>query len=221
MVVDKITNSIINGELSHGQVLPPENQLCEYLGVSRSILREAIRVLAAKGLVQVKQGYGTFVRQPKIDVPAEAVRNYLMTHSFSLQQLMEARYPIELEIARLAALRRGESHLEEMEASLRIMHDPMQSDEAYADADAAFHRAIINASGNPIFGIMIRSIMVNLHISRQLAIRHFRIDVVAEEHTAILEAIREGNPQAATEKMKKHMDMALERIGMVNELLKK
>jgi len=220
LVVDKITNSIINGELTHGKILPPENQLCEALGVSRSILREAIRVLASKGLVQVKQGHGTFVRQPKIDVPEEAVRNYLMTHSFSLQQLIEVRLPIEIEVARLAALRRDESHLRDMEASLQTMNDRLQGDEALADADNSFHQAIIKASGNPIFGIMIRSIMVNLHISRQMAIRHFGIEVVVAEHTLIFEAIRDRNPEAAALKMKEHMDLALVRINRINELLK-
>ena len=58
LVVDRITNSIINGELTDGQLLPPESQLCEALGVSRSILREAVRVLSSKGLVEVRQGHG-------------------------------------------------------------------------------------------------------------------------------------------------------------------
>ena len=221
MVVDKITNSIINGDLPHGQILPPEKQLCEALGVSRSILREAVRVLSSKGLVQVKQGHGTIVQQPKIEVPEEAVRNYIMTRSFSLQQLMEVRMPIEREMARLAALRRDETHLSAMEDSIKVMEDPLQSNDAFAGADADFHRAIIEASGNPIFGIMIRSIMVNLHISRQLAIRHFGIDVVAGEHRGVLEAIRAGDPGAAGLKMKEHMEKALARINQMNELLKK
>lgn len=221
MVVDRITNSIINGDLTDGEMLPPEKELCLDLGVSRSVLREAVRVLAAKGLILVKQGHGTFVKQPKIDIPEEAVRNYLMTRSFSLHQLMEVRRPIELEIARLAALRRDESHLAAMEKSLEVMADDLASDEAYAEADADFHRSLIEASGNPIFGIMIRSIMVNLHISRQLAIRHFGIEVVSSEHTAVLEAIRSGDSEAARQKMKTHMDRAVERIDKTNALLNK
>ena len=219
MVVDKITNSIINGDLSHGELLPPEKQLCESLGVSRSILREAVRVLSAKGLVEVKQGHGTFVRQPQIEVPEEAVRNYIMTRSFSLEQLMEVRIPIELEVARLAALRREETPLLAMEDSLLIMGGSLYSDEAFAEADASFHRAVIEASGNPIFGIMVSSIMVNLHISRHLAISHFGIEVVLEEHQDIMEAIRKQDPDMAVMKMKRHMQMALVRIKQTNDLL--
>jgi GntR family transcriptional repressor for pyruvate dehydrogenase complex len=156
LVVDKITNSIINGELLDGELLPPENQLCEIFGISRSILREAIRALASKGLVEVKQGHGTSVRLPKIEIPEEAVRNFLMANKLSLLQLMEVRTPIEVEVARLAAERREEKHLNIMERSLQIMNDDSNSVEVYADADEAFHKAIIDASNNPLFGIMIR-----------------------------------------------------------------
>jgi len=221
LVVDKITNSIINGELSDGDVLPPESQLCEIFGVSRSILREAIRALVSKGLVEVKQGHGTFVRRPKIEIPEEAVRNYLMTNRFTLQQLMEVRTPIEVEVARWAAERREEKHIIAMETSLHVLNTDSNSVEVYADADETFHQAIIDASKNPLFGIMIRSIMGNLHISRQLSIRHFGIAVVVKEHKAILEAIKNGTSIAAAAKMKKHMEGFFSRINEVNMLLKK
>lgn len=221
LVVDKITNSIINGELSDGELLPPENELCEMFGISRSILREAIRVLVSKGLVEVKQGYGTFVRLPKIDVPEEAVRNYLMTNTFSLLELMEVRTPIEVEMARLAAERRVKKHVNSMEKSLQIMYSKSNSVDVYAEADEAFHKAIIDASCNPLFGIMSNSIMVILHISRQLAIRHFGVEVVIQEHEGIFEAIKNQQPSIAAIKMKEHMDGALRRINQVNELLHK
>jgi GntR family transcriptional repressor for pyruvate dehydrogenase complex len=221
LVVDKITNSIINGELSDGELLPPESQLCEIFGVSRSILREAIKALVSKGLVEVKQGHGTFVRLPKIEVPEEAIRNFLMTNKLSLLQLMEIRTPIEVEVARLAAERREEKHLNIMERSFQIMNDDSNSVEVYADADESFHKAIIDASNNPLFGIMIRSIMGNLHISRQLAIRHFGIEVTIQEHGSIFEAIKNQQPSIAAIKMKEHMEGFLCRINEVNLLLKK
>jgi len=221
LVVDKITNSIINNELSDGELLPPETQLCEIFGVSRSILREAIRVLASKGLVKVKQGYGTLVRVPKIDVPEEAVGTYLKTNTFSLLQIMEIRTPIEIEVAKLAAERRKEMHLQMMEEALQIFHSHSDNVERYANADNDFHRAIIDATGNPLFGIIIRSVMYYLNLSRQLAIRHFGLAVVIEEHQAILEAIKNKEAITAATKMKEHMDGALSRINKVNKLLHK
>jgi GntR family transcriptional repressor for pyruvate dehydrogenase complex len=221
LVVDKIINSIINGELSDGELLPPENKLCQIFGVSRSILRESIRVLVSKGLIEVKQGHGTFVRQPQIDVPEEAVRNYMMVHRYALEQLMEVRMPIEVEMSRLAAKRRREEHIEAMQASLLDMQEYSKSAEVLSDADDAFHRAILEGSGNSLFGIMIRSIMGNLHIGRQLAIRHFGIEVVIQEHEAIYTAIKNKQPALAAEQMKAHMDGALLRIEKVNKLLAK
>jgi GntR family transcriptional repressor for pyruvate dehydrogenase complex len=219
LVVDKITNSIIDNELRDGELLPPENQLCEIFGISRSILREAIRILVSKGLVEVKHGYGTFVRLPKIEVPEEAVRNFLMTHKISLAQLMEIRTPIEVEVARLAAERREEKHIDRMEESFQIMNNDSNSVEEYANADEFFHKALIDATGNALFGIMIRSIMGNLHISRQLAIRHFGIEVVVQEHGAIFEAVKNRHPSMAATKMKEHMAGVLKRINQVKELL--
>ena len=202
LVVDKITNSIINGELFDGELMTPENQLCEIFGISRSILREAIRVLVSKGLVEVKQAHGAFIRRPKIDVPKEALRNYLMTNTFSLLQLMEVLTPIELEVARLAAERRDEKYVNTIQKSLQTMSVGINSAGALSNADEAFHQAIIDASGNVLFGIMIPSIGVNLHISRQLSIRHFGIQVVIQEHERIYKTIKNQQPSVAAIKMK-------------------
>ena len=98
-----------------------------------------------------------------------------------------------------------------MEQSLEVMRTTSLGDEAYADADADFHRSLLEASGNPIFRILIRSIMVNLHISRQLAIRHFGIDVVSSEHAAVLEAVRFRRSGSGPPKYENHMDRAVER----------
>ena len=219
IVVDRITNAIINGQLSDGELLPAEHQLCEMFGVSRSILREAVRVLASRGLIDVKQGYGTLVCRPKIEVPQEAVSTYLMTNPFTLVQLLEIRKPIEMEVARLAAGRRTEDHIYKLEKTIDKMNSELFMAEEYADLDELFHKVIIDASGNPLFGIMIRSIMANLHISRELAIRHFGIEVVVHEHERIIAGIKKGDPDEASLRMKEHMEGALIRINKVNKLL--
>ncbi|PIE36225.1 hypothetical protein CSA56_01000 [candidate division KSB3 bacterium] len=219
LVVDKITNSIINGNLSDGELLPPEPKLCEMFGVSRSILREAIRVLASKGLLIVRQGYGTVACVPKIDIPEEALGTYLSTNPFSLEQLMELRTPIEIEVARLAARRRSDEHIARLEESLQKMLSYTANVEMMSTADKEFHRVLIEASDNPLFGIIIRSIMRYLHLSRQLAIRHFGIAVVVDEHKAIIEAITEQQPDTAANAMRNHMKGMLTRIDNVNVLL--
>jgi GntR family transcriptional repressor for pyruvate dehydrogenase complex len=169
----------------------------------------------------VKQGHGTFVRRPRIDVTEEAVSNYLRTHSFSLLQLMEVRTPIEVEVAKLAAERREQMHLNSMEESLQVMSVDSNNVDMFSDGDRVFHQAIIDASGNRLFAIMIRSIMGYLHINRQLGIRHFGIQVVFQEHERVFEAIKNQQSSVAAIKMKEHMAQTLMRINKVEELLKR
>jgi DNA-binding FadR family transcriptional regulator len=209
LVVENITKSIINSELSDGELLPSENKLCEMFGVSRSILRESIRVLASKGLVKVRQGYGTLVCAPKDHIPEEAFRNYLHMNSISLIQLMEVRKPIEIEIARLAAVRRKEEHVKLMEQSLQIMQCHTKDIRKYVEADDEFHKALVEATGNPIFGIIIRSIIQYLHLSRRLTISNYGIDIVIAQHGAILESIKKKEISSAAKNMKVHMDVTL------------
>lgn len=219
LVVGKISNFIIEGGLSDGELLPPENKLCEIFGVSRSILREAIRGVASKGLVEVRSGYGTIVRMPKDDVPEEALSNYLKTNPLSLLQLMEVRVPIEIEIAKLAAERRQEKHLKAMEESLAIVQSHSTNLETYVNADDAFHNAIVEATENALFGIIIRSIMHYLHISRQFTIRHFGTDIVIKGHLAIFGAIKKKDAAAAAKQMKEHMDATVANLKKISELL--
>jgi len=209
MVVDELTTSIVNGELSDGELLPPENKLCEIFGVSRSILREAIRVLASKGLVDVRQGYGTRVCIPKDEVPEEALNTYLQTNPISLLQLMEVRIPLEIEIAKLAAQRRKEGHLKVMEKSLQIMQTQPENLELVVKADDDFHQAIIGATENPIFRIMVRPLLKYLHVIRQLTVEHFGVDVTIKLHREVYEAIKKQDVISAAECMKTQMGVTL------------
>lgn len=217
MVIDELTTSIINGDLSDGELLPPENKLCEIFGVSRSILREAIKVLASKGLLEVKQGHGTRVQIPKDEVPEEALSTYLQTNQVSLLQLMEVRKPLEIEMVKLASQHRTEEHLARMEQSLQTMRGHPESIETVVQADDEFHQAIVEATGNPIFGIMIRPLMKYLHLSRQLTVGHFGVDVVIDLHQKAYEAIKRQDIAAAVESMQDQMDITFQHLQTINQ----
>ena len=212
LVVEKITDLIISGEWAEDELLPPENELCEIFGVSRSILREAIRVLATKGLVEVRSGYGTLARAPKDDIPEEALSNYLKANAISLLQPIEIRIPIEIEAAKLAAERREEKHITMMEDALQTMRSPAKTLEMYVRADDDFHEIIVAATHNPIFGIVLRPLMQYLHLSRQLIMQHFGLSIGIEEHQAIFESIKENDVTSAAKTMKEHMEASLSRL---------
>jgi DNA-binding FadR family transcriptional regulator len=212
VVVDTLTQAIVSGEMSEGDTLPVEGELCEQLGVSRSVLREAVSVLSYRGLLEVKQGRGTIVRTPRESVPQDAIAMFVEANKVSLEHIMEFRCPIEIEVARLAAIRRGDEHLEAMRDSLAVLASRPTSLDICIDSDTAFHQALVTATGNPVFAITIQPITELLRKSRSLTIKHFGIDVVIEQHTAILEAVKRQDHEAAAELMSCHMGHTLRNL---------
>ena len=208
-VINKITDLILSGRLEKNKLIPPENILCERLGVSRSILRESMKMLAAKGMVEIKQGYGTFVRVPKENVAEEALSIYMQTNKVTLIQLMEVRIPLEKEIARLAALRRKEEHLEAMEETFKVMERYGKDLKKCVKADTDFHQILVASTENPVFGIISRSIIQLLKHSRQVTISYYGVEKVIREHKAIKEAIRKRDAKSALLSMETHMKSAL------------
>jgi DNA-binding FadR family transcriptional regulator len=217
MVTEKLTDLILSGELSDGDLLPPEPKLCEIFGVSRNILREAVKILASKGLVEVKQGHGTRVRIPKDEVTEEALETYLKTNPISLLQLMEIRTPLEIETARLTAQRRKPEHLVMMERALHVMQTQAEDLEAVVKADDEFHQAMIEATGNPMFKIIIRPLLAYLHVSRQLTIGHFGLKIVLQQHREAYEAIKARDVKRATKCMKAQMALTLKHLQTIED----
>ena len=218
MVIERIAEFIFSGQYSVGEVLPPEKKLCETFGISRSIMREAVKVLAAKGLLEVKQGFGTVVCLPKDEVPEKALMTYMAAHSVSLAQLMEVRAPLEIAIAKLAAAGRTDEHLQRMAATFETLSVEGQSLDVYTDADVAFHQSLVDAAGNHIFKIIVNSIIHFLEMSRRLTIHHFGLDIVIKGHEQIYRAVVDKDPNAAAKAMEAHMTSAAGHITAIGDL---
>lgn len=205
MVIEQILNSILDGNLNYGDLLPPENRLCEIFGVSRTVLREAVKVLSSRGILEVRQGAGTIVSRPKDEIPENALSEYIKFNEFTLIQLMEVRWPLEVEVAKLVARRCSLKYLKQLQNTVDKMRNGDQSVEAYVCQDDLFHRTLAEATENPIFGVITRSIVGLLHASRQLTISNYGIDIVIAEHTQIYRAIENKDSPAAAEAMRVHM----------------
>lgn len=215
LVIEQILNSILDGNLKEGDILPPENKLCDIFGVSRTVLREAVKILSSRGILEVKQGAGTLVRRPKDEIPENALSEYIKFNEFTLIQLMEVRWPLEVEMAKLVARRCNLKYLKQLKNTIERMKNGDQSVEAYVYQDDVFHRTLAEATENPIFGVITRSIVGLLHASRQLTISHYGIDIVIEEHNQIYKAIEHKNSDAAVDAMRVHMSstmMQLEKL---------
>ena len=207
-VFKAIRTAIENGALNVGTKLSSETALAAQYGVSRSVIREALRSCTALGLTETHTGKGTFVL-------ANRASNDLVLGQFSARSLMEARPHIEVPAAEFAATRRSGEQLEEMRAILLEMAEE-DDPEIWVNLDAAFHGAIARASGNGVFESVvndIRDAMVNQ--SETINLITGRARQSDAEHLVILDAIQRSNTKDAGLAMATHLpavDTALSQI---------
>jgi DNA-binding FadR family transcriptional regulator len=211
----KILELIVSGDLDEGARLPSESQICDQFGVSRPIVREALRKLQSDGLVYARQGVGTFVKTR----PPQGLIEYAASADVAgILRCMEARLAIEGASARLAATRASGKALAEIDRSLATLGSGIRSGEVPHGADFAFHLAVAEASGNEIFPELLKSLEptmrqgmgVALSITRQGSIA--RAERVWREHRHIAEAIRGRDAESAEVLMRYHLLQARHRV---------
>ncbi len=211
-IVTQIEESIVSGTLKPGDQLPPERELAERFGVSRTAVREAIKALHEKGLVEAYAGRGTFIT----NAGSQAFRQSLgwmarIGQPDGSAHLVEVREILEPEIAARAAVRAEEKHLAAMREAVAAMDAAMSDAEAFIEADLDFHLAIAEAAENPIILILIDSIVGLL---REHRMRTFNVPGGPEHgqlhHRRILDAIERHDPDAAREAMRTHLEQVRE-----------
>jgi DNA-binding FadR family transcriptional regulator len=198
--VETIGSRIVGGSYPPGSQLPPPEELERELGISKTVLREAIRVLASKGLVLSRQKRGTMV-QPRsswnlLDADLLRWQGGRLDERY-LDDLAEVRYIVEPAAARLAAERRTDGDLEQLRAALRAMADADGDAEAVIEADLAFHRSLLYAAHNELLSRMEIIIEAGLR-ARDLLVHHqpHWPDSVPV-HDAIVAALKAGDSAAA------------------------
>lgn len=200
------------GHLAVGQKLPSERQLAEDLGVGRSTIREVLKSLALLGLLDIRQGDGTYLSANTSDVLPQVVEWSLLLGGRSIHSLTEARLHLEVLLATMTADRRSENDLELLRGVFARMTDAVdsQNHQSYAEADADFHVAIANASGNEILASVLGSIRALLRSwTEQVTSGPVTLEQSLAVHRPILDAIASGNSDAAGLAMKAHMDQAI------------
>jgi len=214
-VEQELERLIIESRLGAGDRLPSERELAGQFGVSRTVVREAVRALAAKQLVDVNVGRGTVVRAPSAESAAESMRLLLLMQAggAGVQKVSEIRHIIENEIAALAAARRTEADLERLEGILGEMRAHVDAPEVYIKSDVAFHNALAEATQNELFVIVLDSLVEIMVEVRLLTLRVPDIARLAlSYHERILEAVRSGDAEAARAIMDEHMDQATAKL---------
>lgn len=225
-VVEQIRQLIQRGELPPGAHLPSVRDLASRFGVSQSTVREAIQVLSALGLVDVRHGRGTFVASPATDGAQDpaAWLPWLEAHRDDVLALLEVREVLETKAAALAAravaTRPGEvaRQLSALEANVREMIEAAERQDIVAleQIDLAFHGSIADLAGNPYLVYLSRSINYVFADRRAVMALPGRALQSAEQHRLILEAIKAGDALEAAERMSRHLQST---IGSVRALL--
>jgi GntR family transcriptional regulator, transcriptional repressor for pyruvate dehydrogenase complex len=205
-VAEIISEKIIAGKFPANTYLPPERELCQSLGVSRTVVREAIKVLESRGLIQIKRGYGTLVTEPQHDHVTRSLALLLRRNGYVVNQLTEVRVLLEMGMAGLAAQRRTPENLSAMQRYLQTMKDKPGHPEGYVDADLAFHHEIARATQNPIFLILLEPFSDLLRQSRIASFRGAKVALRrSKEHERIFQMIKRQNVEGARSGMSKHL----------------
>ncbi|WP_061293118.1 FadR/GntR family transcriptional regulator [Herbidospora cretacea] len=210
----ELVDRIVRGVHPPGTPLPPEPALCETFSVSRTVVREAVKVLQEKGLVQVRQGSGTIVTPPtEWNMLDELVLNATIAQDDGivvLDDLVVTRRLLESDMAHVAARVATEETVERLHALVDRMDELVADPAAYADYDRAFHDTIMQASGNRIARAVVRSLESQVINTARYMGRTERSLCVASNlgHRRIFERIAGRDPSGASEAMFTHITEA-------------
>lgn len=206
-------NDILAGVYPAHSTLPSEQELAHLSGLSRLTVREAVKSLAAKSVLRVEQGRGTFVNAPDDWSPLDPVllvaRSMHNSDRVTMpKKLLEARRVVEIAVAGFAAVRHDESHLQLMRNALEGMQSAHDAGdvEAFVQSDIAFHQAIMAAADNPFIMALFGPLEQVLLIARRQTSAFFAERVHAiDKHRGILEAVSARDQMASRAAMADHM----------------
>jgi GntR family galactonate operon transcriptional repressor len=215
-VVQEIGRRIVRGFFKPMDVLPDEETMGGQLGVSRTVVREAIKVLAAKGMVETRTRMGTRILPDRswnrLDPEVLSWMDQAGHDGRFLEQLTEMRHIVEPAAARLAAERAAAADIDAITRAYETMRASLDDEQAYAEADTGFHAAILEASGNeflkPITHVIRAALRTSLKVTNPTAHSARSLPL----HLDILGAIRGRDPEGAAEAMRRHLDYTWRRI---------
>jgi len=207
-IVKQIQQAIRDGQLLRGTKLPTERELGEQFGVSRSVVREAIKVLDTMGLVESRQGSGSFVRNSTIESISRAFVLSVSPDAESVERLFEFRQILESQAAGLAARRCTTEQADLIITAANLLMVPADPNDwsAFGKADGRLHEAIARASGNPYLQVAVATARDMLQDVVALFVESKgSIDIAIEHHHRIASAIANHDTDAAVAAMTEHI----------------
>lgn len=218
-VLDQIKHLLITKKLRFGQKLPNEIELSESMGISRSSLREAYKVLSVLGIIEGRAGEGTIIKKAKPDNLKSIMSLIAVSNGLDTLELFEVRTIIESAAAGLAASRRSDADLKEIKNILAEIDQQYSNGnpEAEAYGDFLFHQSIVRASKNGML-VMFMEVIADLlgeqikTTRRELATSREVLECFQEQHWGIYDAIEEGNSEKVRQRIEDHFDYAQKQL---------
>jgi GntR family transcriptional regulator, transcriptional repressor for pyruvate dehydrogenase complex len=216
-VAERLTGWILDETLPPDGLLPTEGELAARFGVSRTVIREAIRSLASYRLVRIRHGVGSYVNPREAWDVSSALQLFIRSDRDGLLRWLEVRQVLEVGIARRAAARVTPEDLDVLAGLVGAMRDQLRHlPGGFIEVDSRFHLAIARATRNPSLEMMLAPILRPLHGRMQETLQ---IPVTAElavaEHERIVQALRTGNAEGAATAMAAHLERVCEEIRML------
>lgn len=228
-VLEQLEAALTDGRHPVGSKLPPERELAAQLQVSRACLREALVTLASRGWIERRQGDGTYVREPGRSSDAIQAgmiglwRQLIDSHGDLQVDLIEFRSMLETRTAELAATRHTSEDVERLQRTWSAVDRAYGSDDRNEQirADVAFHHAIADATHNPIFVYLIRSLLQLLHDHVRLSLAGLSADSITaqmlrKQHRALLDAILARDAAAARRSAGEHIRFVAEHLNALH-----
>jgi GntR family transcriptional repressor for pyruvate dehydrogenase complex len=209
-VAGLLLETIVAHDLQPGDRLPSERELGEQFGVSRTVIREAVRALAAKGLIEARSGSGLRVAAVDASAVSESMSLYLRGGTVDYPKVHEVRRLLEVEIAGLAAKRATDAALKRMRKLCEQMEAALEDVERAARLDLAFHRAIATATSNELYLLLLDSIGEALLEIRRNNLQTGAAPETVRAHRQIVDRIAAKDAAGARRAMAEHLDQVEE-----------
>lgn len=212
-VAQQLFDVVRSGRIKPGEKLPSERDLGEEFGVSRTVIREAVRSLRAKGVLDVRSGSGVTVAAPDPALVVESMRLYLGDgvspgSPVTYEQVHEVRRALEVRIAESASRNSSPTDIERMHAAVHAMDAANVGEEAAA-ADLNFHTVLARATGNPLYPVLMDSLSTVLLSIREATLNDSAsVGRAQSYHREIAAHVESGDSAGAAESMQRHLDDA-------------
>lgn len=218
-VAQNLINYLETQNMKPGDLLPSETSLATSFGVSRPVIREALKNLEGKGIIEIVNGKGAIVKPIDSNPLRLFFQRAMQLERSTIIELVEVRKGIEVQAAILAARRRNPEDLAIISKTVQMMRENIHDPETYARLDVEFHLQIAQASHNDMIYYLVESIREVLHNTIIIGLNSrgeaLRLDSIQKTHEHLLETLHQGDAEAARIAMSEHFDEAI--VAITNQ----